>query len=79
MLSLHTRLLKQVEVMRATAAAGDPAYRAMLLGGQDRMLEVARQGLMTFDRPNMPRPVRDRADDGPMVGCSVMADGRAFR
>ena len=42
---VHTRLLKQVEVMRATAAAGDPAYRAMLLSGQDRMLEVARQGL----------------------------------
>jgi aminoglycoside phosphotransferase (APT) family kinase protein len=42
---VDARLAKQVEVMRATAAAGDPAYRAMLLRGQDKLLDTARRDL----------------------------------
>ena len=42
---VEARLFKQVEVMRATATAGDPAYQAMLLRGQDKVLDSARQDL----------------------------------
>ena len=42
---VDARLSKQVEVMRVTAAAGDPAYQAMLLRGQDKLLDAARQDL----------------------------------
>jgi Domain of unknown function (DUF5615) len=42
---VDTRLSKQVEVMRAPASAGDPAYQAMLRRGQDQMLQAARQDL----------------------------------
>lgn len=42
---VDARLSKQVDVMRATATAGDPAYQAMLRRGQDQLLQAARRDL----------------------------------
>lgn len=42
---VDARILRQVEIMRATAEAGDPAYERMLAEGLDRSLEEARREL----------------------------------
>lgn len=42
---IEVRIADQVEAMRATAAAGDPAYEQMLAAGLDDRLESARTGL----------------------------------